>query len=110
MKDNKLPKSNILKRKKLFRQLFESGERIHGSIGQLISIPSDNKKVAFVVGKRVGSSVMRNLLKRRMREFYRNHKDLFPENRVIVLQLFQQDTIPDYHSIKSEFLKLCQKL
>ena len=106
----RLPKSEILKSRRAFRQLFSSGKRIKGSIGQLIYLPNDSKKVAFVVGKRVGSSVTRNKLKRRMREVYRHHKNAVPGGIMVLFQLFQQNNIPDYQAIESEFLKLCSKL
>ncbi len=40
---------------------------------------SAKRKVGISVGKRVGGSVLRNRLKRLLREFYRNHKFAFPE-------------------------------
>jgi ribonuclease P protein component len=106
----RLPKSDILKSRKAFRQLFSSGKRIKGTIGQIIYLPSDSKKIAFVVGKRVGSSVTRNTLKRRMREVYRHHKSAVPGGKMLLFQIFQQNNIPDYLAIESEFLKLCSKL
>jgi ribonuclease P protein component len=42
-------------------------------------------RLGITVGKRVGSSVVRNLLKRRVREFFRKNKNLFPSATDVVL-------------------------
>lgn len=42
-------------------------------------MPGDHAKVAFHVPRRVGSAVLRNGLKRRMREIYRRNKPEFPK-------------------------------
>jgi ribonuclease P protein component len=41
-------------------------------------MPGDHVKVAFYVPKRIGSAVLRNGLRRRMREIYRRNKQGFP--------------------------------
>ena len=45
-----------------------------------------------------------------MREFFRTHQMLFPEKTAIILEIFPQEDLPDYHTIESEFTTLCQKL
>lgn len=90
--------------------MFSTGRRIRGKTGQLIVKEWSETKVAFVTGKQVGKPVTRNLLRRRMREFYRTHKSLVPENHAVIFQLFPQPEIPTYQEIEEEFIELCSRL
>ncbi len=108
--DNTLPKSIIISKKRCFDDLFSRGRRLRGTLGQLIVHPCSETRVAFVVGKKVGSAVVRNTLKRYVREYYRTHKALIPDHLAVVFQIFPGSSLPGYHDIASEFTDLCQKL
>ncbi len=45
----------------------------------------DRSRLGIVVSKKVGQAVKRNHLKRRLREFFRLHKPLFPSSADIVI-------------------------
>ncbi|MEJ2051422.1 MAG: ribonuclease P protein component, partial [Calditrichota bacterium] len=82
--DNRLPKSLVITKQRCFQNLFKHGRRISGDIGQVIVLPCESTKVAFVVGKKVGSAVTRNSLRRYLREFVRTHKYLIPKNNAVI--------------------------
>ncbi len=105
-----LSKQEILRKRGDFRKIFAEGRRIRGRIGQLITMPWPQKRVAFVVGKQCGNAVTRNKLRRYLREFYRAHKTLLPKNTAIVFQIFPQKKLPTYSQIQNEFLGLCEQL
>jgi len=109
-KPNQLSKDEILRKQQDFNQLFKEGRRIRGNIGQLITLPWTKKQVAFVVGKKCGNAAIRNKLRRYLREFYRTHKSLVPENTAVIFQIFPRETVPTFPEIQSEFLHLCAQL
>ncbi len=108
--DYSLPKSSIIKKQGCFSDLFSQGRRITGRNGQLITKSCDKSKVAFVVGKKVGGAVIRNRIKRYLREFYRTHKNLIPQQTAVIFQVFRAAPTMTYHDIESEFSYLCQQL
>lgn len=109
-KPHLLPKSEILRKRVDFNKLFAEGRRIRGALGQIIVLPWHEKQVAFVTGKKCGTAVTRNRLRRFLREFYRTHKSSVPDNRAVVFQLFPGKEIPTYQQIQDEFKQLCKEL
>ena len=75
-----LPKSGILRGKTNFEQLFSKGTTVHGAVSSiryiLIQEEAPQQLMAFVVKKKLGKAVLRNRLKRFMREAYRHNQTL----------------------------------
>jgi ribonuclease P protein component len=63
---------NTLKKEKDFNKVFKSGKRIFSDNLTLYYLPSSETKVGFAVGKKHGKSVMRNRIKRLLRESFRS--------------------------------------
>jgi ribonuclease P protein component len=80
-----LPKSDILRGKKIFSFVFQHGRRIEGKFIRCYICPhpatlpeqSPRYQVGFAVATRVRRAVDRNRMKRLLRESYRLQKDLF---------------------------------
>lgn len=71
-------KENRLKKRKEFNYIFKKGQSYSSNCLVLVNIKSklNNYKVGFSVGKKVGNAVVRNKIKRRIKEavyFYRNN-------------------------------------
>ena len=86
--DVRLPKAERLRSDREYREVVRGGERAttpHFTVyrdhraGAAGERGASGRKVGISVGKRVGGSVVRNRLKRLLREFYRQNKCAFPE-------------------------------
>lgn len=58
-------------------------------------------RVGFTVSKKVGNAVVRNSIKRRLREFYRQNKSLFIAADYNIVAKKGADLL-DYHQISTE--------
>jgi ribonuclease P protein component len=61
-----------LKKEKDFNLVFKKGKRVFSSKLTLVYLPSEELKVGFAVGKKHGKSVIRNRIKRLLRESFRS--------------------------------------
>jgi ribonuclease P protein component len=73
----KLPRARLIRRRSLFTATRERGRRSTNRWMTLSVLPrseappGDASEVAFLTPKRIGGAVVRNRLRRRMREIYR---------------------------------------
>lgn len=108
--DKHLPKKVILSRRNDVTQLYRGGKKISAENISAIYVHSPSGKVAFHVSVKVGSSIMRNKIKRYMRESYRLNKDLFPENISIMFRVSGPVTSPSYQSTENDMRKIASDL
>ena len=74
------PKEERIRRRADFLKIFREGTKSQTAHFWISFRPNGlpHRRLGITVGKRVGSAVVRNRLKRRIREFYRQNKSLFP--------------------------------
>jgi len=62
-----------------FKKLWKSGKRIYGDCFFIHYVKNDqeNSRLGVTVSKRVGCAVVRNRIKRLIREFFRLHRAVF---------------------------------
>lgn len=58
-------------------------------------------RVGFTVSKKVGNAVVRNSIKRRLREFYRQNKSLFMQADVNIIAKKGAELL-DFHHVSTE--------
>ncbi|MGQ9671841.1 MAG: ribonuclease P protein component [Candidatus Aminicenantales bacterium] len=79
-----------IRKKKDFLHLYRKGNRYKGKYFSLVYLPNKltYSRVGVVAGRKVGSSVTRNKVKRWMRELFRRNKDWlgFSVDMLIVAQ------------------------
>ena len=90
-----LPQQSRMRRPEDFRRVLRTGRRAGGSVvaGHLLLVGSDGPvrsgdpaKVGFVVSRAVGSAVVRNRVKRRLRELMRRRVASLPGGCLLVLR------------------------
>ena len=86
--DLRFPKAERLRTDREYREVVRKGERAttpHFTVyrdhraGTGAGRGAAGRRIGISVGKRAGGSVLRNRLKRFLREFYRHNKGAFPE-------------------------------
>ena len=90
-----LPQQSRMRRPEEFRLALRTGRRAGGSVvaGHLLLVGSDGPvrsgdpaKVGFIVSRAVGSAVVRNRVKRRLRELMRRRVASLPGGCLLVLR------------------------
>ena len=88
-----LPQQSRMRRPEDFRRVLRTGRRAGGSViaGHLLladGSSGDPAKVGFVVSRAVGSAVVRNRVKRRLRELVRRRLASLPGGCLLVLRAY----------------------
>lgn len=81
------PRHERLTRKVEYMTVFENGRKRVGSafICYVVRREGQGRKFGFAVSRRVGSAVVRNRVKRLLREFYRTHRLQIDDNAHVVV-------------------------
>lgn len=66
-------------------------------------------RFAVVASRRVGNAVVRNRLKRRLREIFRAHQRLFPGDLDIVVTLQPKGTEASFAELETKFLAAARR-
>lgn len=85
---NALPRAQRLLRSNDFARLERQGTRAHGAFVTLVGRATGHptrSRVGFTVSKKVGNAVMRNFVKRRLRDVARRHKEAWRGKDLIVI-------------------------
>ena len=92
-----LPQQSRMRRPEDFRRVLRTGRRAGGSVvaGHLLLVGSDGPvrssepaKVGLIVSRAVGSAVVRNRVKRRLRELMRRRVASLPRGCLLVLRAY----------------------
>lgn len=80
LKREGLSRAERLSRKRDFERVFREGQRLDLPYLRVIYAPNncDRRRIGFAVSKKVGKAVVRNRIKRLLRETFRRHKEIFP--------------------------------
>jgi ribonuclease P protein component len=78
MGDQRLRPSERLRRPSDYQQVFQHGTKLVAPLFVLYVLPTSapRSRLGMAVSKRVGGAVVRNRVKRRLRELFRRHKSL----------------------------------
>jgi ribonuclease P protein component len=99
----------MLKSPARISELFAKAPRVHGTLLSVYHLAGPGL-VAFVIPKRYGSAVQRNLAKRRLREIYRQNKLWFPEGRDLVIYIRPKVGRAEYAGFASDLEQIAARI
>jgi ribonuclease P protein component len=98
-----------LRRRADYLRCYRTGRRRHGSLAILHFVPNQvgHPRLGITASRKVGKAVVRQRLKRRIREIYRrwNHRGMLPALDLVV-HLKPEAKTSDFASIQAELLRL----
>jgi ribonuclease P protein component len=102
------PQHERLTRRQDFLRIYQIGEkRVGGAfIMYVVRQTGHGRKLGCAVSKKVGGAVVRNRVKRYIREVYRKHRDHMAENAQIVMVARPISATLDYHMCETEIRDL----
>jgi ribonuclease P protein component len=103
-------KSYSLRKKKEFEELFKSGKRVANSLFVAFFLENEEKRVGLIVSKKVANkAVIRNRIRRRMREIYHSNREDMPQGEIVMIAR-KPTAEADFSSLKKAFLSLVKRI
>ncbi len=83
----KLPKFDLLRKGREFDQVYRQGKRLHGSGFSLVFHGNSlgHSRLGISIHRQLRGVVRRNRIKRLVRESFRLHRELYPQQSDIVM-------------------------
>ncbi len=108
---HKLPKSGLLRKNKSFQAVYRLGKSVANRHLVLYVLPGrgGSRRVGFAAGKRLGVAVVRNRVKRLLREAYRLNQHKLVDGVDLLLvgrQSMIEEKLP---TVTAAFLQLCAR-
>jgi len=105
------PKEERIRRRVDFLKIFREGTKSRTAHFWISFCPNglSHRRLGITVGKKVGSAVVRNRLKRRIREFYRQNKKLFPGETDILITAQEDAGCLDFWQVANELKEVLRK-
>ena len=105
------PKTLRLRRRSEFRRVQDHGRKIHTGHFILFAMEClEGQKLGITATRKVGNAVVRNRLKRSVREIYRRHRAVFPSGQAVVVLIKRSMQDLDSHRIEDELLRAAKRL
>jgi ribonuclease P protein component len=101
-----------LKENRVFRRLYAKGKSAVGPAMVLYCRKNGGKenRLGFTVGTKLGCAVVRNRVRRRLREIYRLNQPRMKQGYDIVLVGRVRAASASYQELERAFLRVCEKL
>lgn len=108
-----LKRSNTMKRASQFAMVRQAGQSEAGRFLILSTAPlptaGEHSRFGIITTKRIGHAVMRNLLRRRVREILRAHGEPLSAGLYVVIVVRNRAALTDYAGLEKDFLKLLSR-
>ena len=102
----------IIKKNREFRWVFRAGRSVSNSSLVLYirrNKDSSEKRFGFSVGKKVGKAVVRNRVKRLLKEICRVNEEVFPYGNDYVIIARKNAALENYHTLLDKLFLLLKK-
>jgi ribonuclease P protein component len=110
LKREVLKKSEILRSSLEFERVLKGGKWIASPLFIIYYREAQERKVGFAVSKRIKKKVLRNRIKRRLKELYRRNKDLFPEKIHMVFMGIPETAEAPFLQLQHTLREMIEKL
>ena len=106
-----LPKQKRIKKNKVFETLLQQGKRGENAFLILYSMPNNlnYNRVALRTSKKLGKAVDRNRLRRRLKELFRTHQNLFAPGHDILIIPKVKSLNGKHEELRRDLLQLMEK-
>jgi ribonuclease P protein component len=106
-----LPSDRLRKRFE-FRLVRDGARRVHTKSFVLLVAPpaTDRVRLGITVSRQVGKAVRRNRIKRLVREVFRQHRELFPDQADVVVIAKNSCDVTSLSEVHAEFAQAAQAL
>lgn len=107
-----LPRKRMLKRRSDFQRVYHAGRAYAGHYLVLyvfVNRDGKNDLVGFAAGRKLGGAVVRNRVKRLLREAYRRNQQLVGGGRTLLLVGRKPCASAKSPRVADEFVKLCRR-
>lgn len=101
-----------LKSPKEFRQIYQKGKFLAGPylVMHFRKNGLECYRIGFSVSKKVGKAVVRNRVKRKLREICRLHEDLFPTGWDFIFVAREKSNSASYGEMEKNLVKLVKRI
>lgn len=110
-RDFSFQKENRIKSKNAFQIVYKTGRSVVDSMSVMYVLPNEEKniKIGFAVGKKMGSAVTRNRVKRLMREVFRHRKAQLKDSVQIIWVARKKLVEADIYTYDRIFMRLAKR-
>lgn len=100
-----------LKKSDEFKKVYQQGKSVANKLLVLYNLnrEDDDLRIGYSVSKKIGKAVVRNRVKRLLRETYRHNKDKFKSGFDLVLIARNPIKDKSYHQIEQSLLDIFNK-
>ncbi len=105
-----LRRNERIRSKRIFNKVLRSGNWLACKYFAIYFDYSPTRAVGFTVSKKIRKKPQRNRIKRRLREIYRQNKELLPESGFYIFMGLPPALEADFHTLQKSFRLLAQKL
>ena len=106
-----LKKINRLKKRYQFNYVYRSGEHFSGEfiVLYIASSKTKNIKIGLAVTKKIGHAVVRNRIRRQLREIIKKQVPILKQNYNLIVVARDNITSASFEKLSIEFSKLIKK-
>ena len=106
-----LKRINRLKKRYQFNYVYKSGEHFSGEhmVLYVVSSKTKNIKVGLAVTKKIGKAVVRNRVRRQLREIIKKQVPALKQNNNIIVVARENITEASFEKLSNEFSRLIKK-